>query len=173
MRTRRLRTTPANFHRRLAIGSARMLHTFRDQDGALWWSDGSAFFRGAAPAYLRQAYRAAGLAVDVPVQLPPMLVDARRRQGVRLGQPLDRYEVTGMLDRTITPVEVFAAKADGPEIHVDACYLAYARDRFADCTFWCFDLSCIAVRDQRGQEILGLIQRRPPPYHRKHARGAS
>ena len=169
----RPRNTPTNFHRRLDIGSARMLHTFRDQDGEPWWSDGSATFRGAAPAYLRQAYRDAGLAVDMPVQLPPMLVDARRRQGDRLGQPLDRYEATSMFDRTITPVEVFAAKTDGPEIHVDARYLAYARDRFAGCTLWCFDLSCIAVRDQHGQEILGLIQRRPPPHHRKRARGAS
>ena len=172
MRIRRPRNTPANLHRRLDIGSARMLHTFRDQDGALWWSDGSALFHGVAPAYLRQAYRDAGLAVDVPVQLPPMLVDARYRQGVRLGQPLAHYEATSTLDRT-TPVKVFAAKADGPEVHVDARYLVYARDRFAGCTFWCFDLSCIVVRDQLGQEILGLIQRRPPPYNRKRARGAS
>ena len=56
------------------IGHADTLHTCRDEDGADWWSDGNAIFRGAAPAYLRQAYRDAGLPVDVPVQRVPLML---------------------------------------------------------------------------------------------------
>ena len=58
--------------------------------------------------------------------------------------------------------------------HVDARYLAYARDRFEGCTFWHIDEACIAVRDQRDQALLGIIQlrilpNRPKPKTRRGA----
>ena len=161
--------------RRLAphIGHASKLHTFRDQDGAHWWSDDNAIFRGTAPAYLRQAYLAAGLQVDVPVHWQPsMLAYARRHLGTRLDQPIAAYEATRMHYHDIVPVEVFAAPGRDPEVHVDARYLVYARDRFKGCTFWCIDAACVAVRDQRTQELVGLIQRRPPPNNLQRRRGA-
>ena len=51
--------------------------------------------------------------------------------------------------------------------HVDARYLAYARDRFAGCTFWRIDEACIAVRDQRDQALVGILQIRPLPNRPK------
>ena len=161
--------------RRLAppIDHASKLHTFRDEDGAHWWSDNTAIFRGAAPAYLRQAYRAAGRSVDEPVQWqPPMLAYARRHLGARLDQPIAAYEATSMLHRGMVPVEVFAAPGRDQEVYVDARYLMYARGRFEGCTFWCIDDACVAVRDERAQEIVGLIQRRPPPSNLQRRRGA-
>ena len=161
--------------RRLAppIGHTRGLHAFHDQDDAHWWSDNTAMFRGAAPAYLRQAYLAAGLPVDEPVQgQPPMLAYARRHLGARLDQPIATYEATGMLNRDIVPVEVLAAPGRDQEVYIDARYLMYARGRFEGCTFWCIDDACVAVRDERTQEIVGLIQRRPPPSNLQRRRGA-
>ena len=54
-----------------------------------------------------------------------------------------------------------------PDAHVDARYLAYARDRFEGCTFWRIDEACIAVRDQRDQALVGIIQLRPLPNRPK------
>ena len=156
------------------IGHADTLHTCRDEDGADWWSDGNAIFRGAAPAYLRQAYRDAGLPVDVPVQrVPLMLAFARSASATRLDLPAT-CEATSMLYRDIVPVDVFASRGLAPDAHVDARYLAYARDRFAGCTFWHIDEACIAVRDQRDQALVGIIQlrilpNRPKPKSRRGA----
>ena len=153
------------------IGRADTLHTCRDEDGAEWWSDGSAIFRGPAPAYLRQAYRDAGLPVDVPVQrVPLMLAFARSASATRLDLPAT-CETTCMLYRDIVPV---ASRGLAPDAHVDARYLAYARDRFAGCTFWRIDEACIAVRDQRDQALVGIIQlrilpNRPKPKSRRGA----
>ena len=153
------------------IGHADALHTCRDEDGAEWWSDGSAIFRGPAPAYLRQAYRDAGLPVDVPVQrVPLMLAFARSASATRLDLPAT-CETTSMLHCDIVPV---ASRGLAPDAHVDARYLAYARDRFAGCTFWHIDEACIAVRDQRDQALLGIIQlrilpNRPKPKSRRGA----
>ena len=91
------------------IGHANTLHTCRDEDGADWWSDGNAIFRGAAPAYLRQAYRDAGLPVDVPVQrVPLMLAFARSASATRLDLPAT-CEITSMLYRDIVPVAIQGA----------------------------------------------------------------
>ncbi|MDE0229047.1 MAG: hypothetical protein OXJ62_09375 [Spirochaetaceae bacterium] len=36
-------------------------------------------------------------------------------------------------------------------------------EQFPDCSFWRLDDIGIAVRDRYGFQIVGLIQRRPPP----------
>ena len=150
------------------IGHADTLHTCRDEDGADWWSDGNAIFRGTAPD------RDAGLPVDVPGQrVPLMLAFARSASATRLDLPAT-CEATSMLHRDIVPVDVFASRGQAPKAHVDARYLAYARDRFAGCTFWRIDEACIAVRDQRDQALIGIIQlrilpNRPKPKSRRGA----
>ena len=154
------------------IGHADTLHTCRDEDGSDWWSDGNAIFRGVAPAYLRRAYRDAGLPVDVPVQrVPLMLAFARSASATRLDLPAT-CEATSMLHRV--PVDVFASRGIAPDAHVDARYLAYARDRFEGCTFRRIGDACIAVRDQRDQALVGIIQlrilpNRPKPKSRRGA----
>ena len=114
---------------------------------------------------LRRAYRDAGLPVDVPVQrVPLMLAFARSASATRLDLPAT-CEATSMLHRV--PVDVFASRGLAPDAHVDARYLAYARDRFEGCTFWHIDEACIAVRDQRDQALVGIIQLRILPSRRK------
>ena len=153
------------------IGHADTLHTCRDEDGSDWWSDGNAIFRGVAPAYLRRAYRDAGLPVDVPVQrVPLMLAFARSASATRLDLPAN-CEATSMLHRDIVPV---AYRGRAPDARVDARYLAYARDRFVGCTFRRIGDACIAVRDQRDQALVGIIQlrilpNRPKPKSRRGA----
>ena len=143
------------------IGHADTLHTCRDEDGADWWSDGNAIFRGATPAYLRRAYRDAGLPVDVPVQrVPLMLAFARSASATKVDLPAT-CEATSMLHCDIVPVDVFTFRGLAP---------AYARDRFAGCTFWRIDEACIAVRDQRDQRdqaLVGILQLRPLPNRPK------
>ena len=53
-----------------------VLYRYRDPDGTDWWSDGTAMFQGEPPGYLRRAYRAVGLPVDVPGE-PPLLALVR------------------------------------------------------------------------------------------------
>ena len=159
-------------HRRLSLApdssTVNILYTHRDQDGGWWWSDGVALFRGEAPAYLRTAYLNAGLPVDVGLdQLPVTPVAARFLIGARLAEPVASYEVIAGSRRTI-PVAVFATGDRAcPELHVDARYLAHARDRFAGCTFWRMDdATAVGVRDRRGRELVGTILcRRPLPEH--------
>ena len=102
-----------------------------------------------------------------------MLAFARSASATRLDLPAT-CEATGMLYRDIVPVDVFASRGLAPDAHVDARYLAYARDRFEGCTFWHIDEACIAVRDQRDQALVGIIQlrilpNRPKPKSRRGA----
>ena len=160
--------------RRLTCGmcSAYTLYGYRDDDGARWWSDGAALFTGAAPAYLRQAYLSAGLSVAVPVTTPLLhrLVGARSMPETKLGLPRASDEFLTRAGTVLTPVDVFHAGPDWPEIHVDARYLAHALSCYEGATFWRANAATGAVRD-RAQNLVGIIpQRQPrPPRARSNA----
>ena len=156
------------------VGGTGILYTYRDSGGAAWWSDGTAIFRGDAPDYLRRAYLHAGLPVDTPLaSLPLSPIEALALLGPRLDEPVACYRITaGSLDSI--PVDVFAT--DDPvfrEIHIDARYVSHATGQFPDCSFWRLDDIGIAVRDRYGFQIVGLIQRRPPPPEDVHRGGTA
>ena len=150
------------------IGEAGALLTHRDAHGTHWWSDGSGIFKGSPPAYLRRACLAAGMMVDVTVKSVPLILAlARYVPGTRLDLPIASYPASGAIG-TI-PVDVFAADAEGPELHVDARYVAFARAQFTGCTFWRVTDDILGVRDH-AQDLVGIIQRRFPPPQPKPSR---
>ena len=158
------------------VGGVNILYTCRDPGGAPWWSDGDAIFRGAAPDYLRRAYLHAGLPVDTPLtKLPLSPIEALALLGRRLDEPVACYRITadgGSLGSI--PVDVFATgNPDDPEVHVDARYVSHAADQYPDCSFWRLDDIGIAVRDRYGFQIVGLVQRRPPPPEGVHRSGGA
>ena len=149
------------------IGEAGALLTHRDAHGTDWWSDGTGAFKGSPPAYLRRACLAAGMAVDVTVKpVPLILALARYVPGTRLDLPIASYPASGAIGTV--PVDVFAADAEGPEIHVDARYVAFARAQFTGCTFWRVTDDILGVRDH-AQDLVGIIQCR----HAAPSRSAS
>ena len=163
--------------RRLApcLGNINILYIYRE-DGVAWWSDGSAIFSGAAPAYLRSAYLHAGLPVDTPLtKLPLSPIEALALLGPRLGEPVACYRIdSGPGVHGSIPVDVFATSdPDHPEVHVDARYVSHAADQYPDCSFWRLDDIGIAVRDRYGFQIVGLVQRRPPPPADIHCSGGA
>jgi hypothetical protein len=126
-----------------------VLYRYRDPDGVTWWSDGYALFQGEAPDYLREAYRAAALPVDAPGE-PLMLALVRDEYGTPLGPPIASYDAPGAV-----LVVVFAATEHGPELHVDARYLAYAEARFNTPSFRRVRHTVIAVHGEQG--LVGII----------------
>ncbi|MDE2871405.1 MAG: hypothetical protein OXQ94_06910 [Gemmatimonadota bacterium] len=153
--------------RRLELGGggATRLYTHRDEAGVSWWSDGYAIFRGDAPEDLRAAYRAAGRPVDIPHD--PILLPyyASLAPGTRLGAPIATYEVSHEASPDVVPVAVFAF-SHGPELHLDARYLAHAEAHYPGCTFWRIARSICAVRDAHGHTLLGVVEARMlPPRH--------
>ena len=153
------------------IGGVSILYTYRDPGGAAWWSDGDAIFRGAAPDYLRSAYLHAGLPVDTPLtKLPLSPIEALALLGPRLDEPVACYRIdSGLGVHGFIPVDVFATGDPAcREIHIDARYVSHAAGQFPDCSFWRLDDIGIAVRDRYGFQIVGLIQRRPPPLEGVH-----
>ena len=157
------------------VGGTGILYSYRDPGGAAWWSDGAAIFRGAAPDYLRRAYLNAGLPVDTPLtNLPLSPIEALALLGPRLGEPVACYRITAADAGSLgsIPVDVFATPDPAcREIHVDARYVSHAAGQFPDCSFWRLDDIGIAVRDRYGFQIVGLIQRRPPPPEDAHRGG--
>jgi len=155
--------------RRLELGGggATTLYTHRDEAGVSWWSDGYAIFRGDAPEGLRRAYRAAGRSVDVPHD--PILLPyyASLAHGTRLGAPIAGYEVFIESPPDVVPVAVFAF-SDGPEMHLDARYLAHAEAQYPGCTFWRIARSICTVRDAHGTTLLGVIEARKLPPRRRN-----
>ena len=150
------------------VGGTNVLCVYHGGDGS-WWSDGSAVFRGAVPAYLRRAYLRAGMPAETVVERlqpfhPPS--EAHPLIGARLDDPVATYRINtaGAGVRGSIPVDVFATGDPArPEIHVDARYVAHALDTFEGCSFWNLDNAGIAVRDRRGFQIVALIPRRQPP----------
>ena len=155
--------------RRLELGGggATRLYTHRDEAGVSWWSDGYAIFRGAAPEDLRAAYRAAGRPVDVPHAPVLLPYYASLAHGTRLNSPIAGYEVSSEASPDQVPVAVFAF-SDGPELHLDARYLAHAETHYPDCTFWRIARSICAVRDEHGHTLLGVVEARKLPPKRVH-----
>ena len=142
------------------------LYRYRDAAGVDWWSDGTAIFQGEAPGYLRRAYGAAGLPVDVPGE-PLLFALVRDLAGTPLGAPIAAYQVISEVSHDVVPVAVFAADEGAPELHVDARYLAYAEARFNAASFWRVYRAIATVRSARG--LLGIVEGRdlPPPRGRQ------
>lgn len=145
-------------------GHDERLYVYCDEDGITWWSDGYAAFRGHAPAYLRAAYLATQRPVDAAVTMvPPVFALARIAPVIELELPVASYQVHSPALSAPLPIAVFAARGREREIHVDARYLAYARERFAGCTFWRgLHDTCVAVRAQPSLAIVGIIPARRP-----------
>ena len=143
--------------RRIVPRRGGMLYRYRDEDGVDWWSDNIGIFQGEAPDYLKQAYRAAGLPVDVESE-PRMLSFVRMMPGILLDAPVAAYEVTSETERDVVPVAVFAETEHDPELHVDARYLAYAESRFPDAMLWRAGGLFVAVR--RTRALLGYVEGR-------------
>ena len=157
--------TPTPRRLELGGGGATTLYTHRDEAGVSWWSDGYAIFRGAAPEDLRAAYRAAGRPVDVPHDPVLLPYYASLAPGTRLGAPIATYEVSHEASPDVVPVAVFAF-SHGPELHLDARYLAHAEAHYPGCTFWRIARSICAVRDAHGHTLLGVVEARMlPPRH--------
>ena len=173
--TARVPWVPTTRHRLVPHGSSTdKLYVYRDDDGDTWWSDGCAVFRGSAPAYLRAAYLSAPRPVDAAVTMvPPVFARARLTPGTRLGLPVASYQMRSACMTRPVAVDVFAAAGQDPEIHVDARYLAYARERFAGCSFWrALHDAFVTVRDQRTPAIVGVIPPRRPPRQPRARRSA-
>ena len=115
-------------------GRDERLYVYCDEDGT-WWSDGYAVFRGSATGYLCAAYLATQRPVDAAVTMvPPVFAFARIAPVTELELPVASYQIHSPVLAAPLPVAVFAARGKDREIHVDARYLAYARERCAGCT---------------------------------------
>ena len=160
------------------VGGTNVLCVYHADDGP-WWSDGSAVFRGAVPAYLRRAYLGAGMPAETVVERlqpfhPPS--EAHPLIGARLDEPVATYRINtdDAGSHGGIPVDVFATgDPANPEIHVDARYVAHALDAFKGCSFWNLANAGIAVRDLHGYQIVGLIPRRQPPPPEAHRTGVA
>ena len=151
------------------VGGTNVLCVYHGGDGT-WWSDGSAVFRGAVPAYLRRAYLNAGMPGETAVErIGPFhpSSDAHPLIGARLDEPVAGYRIDSDAGiHGVIPVDVFAdGDPTSPEIHVDARYVEYALKTFEGCSFWNLADAGLAVRDRGGYRIVGFIPRRlaPPP----------
>lgn len=158
------------------IGRVNELYLHREESGATWWSEGCALFRGTAPTHLREAYLSAGLPIAAPMnRLTIAVIEAARNtpKTAALGDPIASYEATGGVSAA-APVDVFAADADAPEIHVDARYITHARRTFPLCTFWRDNTGDFVLERDRAGALAGIIQRRrrpdePRPQRRRGA----
>lgn len=147
------------------IGRVNALYVHREESEVTWWSEGAALFRGAAPIDLRAACQSPQLPVAAPMSESTItLISAARNTPLRspLGDPIASYEAHGEASAAV-PVDVFAADAAAPEIHVDARYVTHARRTFPLCTFWRDRTgNSVLVRDRAG-DLAGIIQRRRRP----------